>query len=178
MLGTSLKISHYLLTKEHGDLNSKETTPNPWACCGAQRKKIFWQNEAQNLLDGRSLVFWWVPDGTTKYIQGLTKDRGEAPKREWVGSHLTPPLDEQLSKVKGNRIYVHVCPQIPYRMTSVYIKKKRGCRANGVSICCNHFIIVFRILPLSIQNFHPIPMVTFQLAASCCASGRLEFMGA
>ena len=28
---------------------------------------------------------------TTKYIQGLTKDRGEAPKREWVGSHLTNP---------------------------------------------------------------------------------------
>ena len=36
-----------------------------------------------------TMVFWWVPDGTTKYIQGLTKDRGEAPKREWVGSHLT-----------------------------------------------------------------------------------------
>ena len=93
MLGTSLKISHYLLTKEHGDLNSKETTPNPWACCGAQRKK--------NLLAkrGSEPVGWkksgiLVPDGTTKYIQGLTKDRGEAPKREWVGSHLTIRLIE------------------------------------------------------------------------------------
>jgi len=32
------------------------------------------------LLDGRSLVFCWVPDGTTKYRR-LTKDRGEAPER-------------------------------------------------------------------------------------------------
>jgi hypothetical protein len=52
------------------------------------REKIFWQNGAQNLLDGRSLVFSWVPDGKTKYRR-LTKDRGETPKREWEGSHLT-----------------------------------------------------------------------------------------
>src|ERR1700722_17603614 len=32
--------SHYVLAKEHGYLNSKETTPDPWACCGAQRKKF------------------------------------------------------------------------------------------------------------------------------------------
>ena len=49
------------------------------------------------MLDGRSLVFSWVPDGKTKYRR-LTKDRGETPKREWEGSHLTPPLDEELSE--------------------------------------------------------------------------------
>ena len=32
--------SHYVLAKEHGYLNSKETTPDPWACCGAQRKNF------------------------------------------------------------------------------------------------------------------------------------------
>ena len=68
------------------------------------REKIFWRNGAQNLLDGRSLVFSWVPDGKTKYRR-LTKDRGETPKREWEGSHLTPPLDEELSESqRDNRI--------------------------------------------------------------------------
>ena len=52
-------------------------------------------------MDGRSLVFWWVPDGTTKYIQGLTKDRGEAPKREWVGPHLT-------KRNRGNNVFSYL----------------------------------------------------------------------
>jgi hypothetical protein len=46
---------------------------------------------------GRSLVFWRVPDGTTKYRR-LTKDRGEAPERGKVEYLPTPPLDEELSK--------------------------------------------------------------------------------
>ena len=33
-------------------------------------------NTSKNLLDGRSLVFSWVPDGKTKYRR-LTKDRGD-----------------------------------------------------------------------------------------------------
>jgi hypothetical protein len=92
MLGTSLKISHYLLAKEHGDLNSKETTPNPWACCGAQRKKILLAKR------GSEPVGWKKSGiGTTKYRR-LTKDRGEAPERGKVGYLPTPPLDEELSK--------------------------------------------------------------------------------
>jgi hypothetical protein len=55
------------------------------------------QNGAHNLKGGRSLVFCWVPDGTTKYRR-LTKDRGEAPERGKVGYLPTPPLDEELSK--------------------------------------------------------------------------------
>ena len=38
----------------------------------------------KQLKGGRSLVFCWVPDGTTKYRR-LTKDRGEAPERGKVG---------------------------------------------------------------------------------------------
>jgi hypothetical protein len=99
MLGTSLKISHYLLAKEHGDLNSKETTPNPWACCGAQRKKILLAKRGSEPV---GWVFCWVPDGTTKYRR-LTKDRGEAPERGKVGYLPTPPLDEELPIQKSKK---------------------------------------------------------------------------
>jgi len=79
-----------------GISNSKETTSIYRHVVVAQRKN-FLAKRAQNLLEGRSLVFYWVLDGMTKYIW-LTKDSGEAPERGKVEYLPTPPLDEKLSK--------------------------------------------------------------------------------
>jgi len=54
------------------------------------REKFLLAKRAQNLLEGRSLVFYWVLDGMTKYIW-LTKDSGEAPERgkvEYLPTYL------------------------------------------------------------------------------------------
>jgi hypothetical protein len=59
-------IIPYILTKEMGISIARRQLPILGHVV-MLREKDFWQNGAQNLWDGRSLVFSWVPDGTTKY---------------------------------------------------------------------------------------------------------------
>jgi hypothetical protein len=123
-----------------------------------------------------------VPDGTAIYIW-LTKDRGEAPERGKVEYLPTPPLDEKLSKAKkDDRIYVHARESLK-KVTPIEFPENRneyifGAGQMGCPFVATISLSFSESFPCPSKIFHPIPMVTFQLAASCCASGRLEFMGA